>query len=76
MSRKLAICVCVGGLFLITAAQGASIIWVDEGAADSFPTWQALLEGAGHTVTQMSDMRTLDQGKIDAMNAADLVIVG
>ena len=61
---------------LMTTAQGASIIWVDEGAADSFPTWQALLEGAGHTVTQMSDMRVLDQGKIDAMNAADLVIVG
>ncbi|NQV31794.1 MAG: discoidin domain-containing protein, partial [Phycisphaeraceae bacterium] len=75
MSRTLLICAFLCGSFLMTTAQGASIIWVDEGAADSFPTWQALLEGAGHTVTQMSDMRTLDQGKIDAMNAADLVIV-
>ena len=75
MSRILLIGAFLGGILLMTTAQGADIIWVDEGAADSFPTWQALLEGGGHTVTQMSDMRTLDQAKIDAMNAADLVIV-
>jgi hypothetical protein len=53
---------------------GAHIIWVDEGA-DGFAGWQTLLEGAGHTVERMTGMGTLDQSKIDAMNAADLVIV-
>ena len=75
MSRRYLNCVLVFVFCLMSTVQGGSIIWVDEGAAGGVDGWQTLLEGAGHTVTQMSDMGTLDADKIAALNAADLVIV-
>ena len=75
MSRKVFLSVIVWCLCCLSVANAANIIWVDEGAANSFPGWQELLERDGHTVTQMTGMGDLDPGKIDAMNAADLVIV-
>ena len=61
-------------LLAISPAFCANIIWVDEGAG-GFDEWKTFLEGNGHTVTNMTGMDTLDPGKIDAMNASDLVIV-
>ncbi len=58
-----------------TTLPAAHIIFVNEGAAGDFESWQTILEGAGHTAENMTGMNNLDQGKIDAMNAADLVIV-
>ena len=43
MIRKLFTCLFVLAVCLATAGQAANIVWVDEGAADSFPTWQAQL---------------------------------
>jgi len=62
-------------VFLAGPLFAADIIWVDEGAIQGFDGWRDLLERDGHTVERMSDMGTLDDAKIDAMNAADLVIV-
>jgi hypothetical protein len=75
MCKKLIYLVLVLSFCLASSLQAGTIIWVDEGAANGFTGWQALLEGAGHTVTLMSDMRTLDAAKIASLNEADLVIV-
>ena len=75
MCRNVCFSMIVWALCCMSVANAANIIWVDEGAAGSFESWQAVLEGGGHTVTQMTGMNNLDQGKIDAMNGADLVIV-
>ena len=37
--------------------------------------WEALLTGAGHTVTWRNDLTTLDAAKIAQMEAADLVFI-
>ncbi|MHC4520100.1 MAG: hypothetical protein ACYTAS_16030, partial [Planctomycetota bacterium] len=69
------ICGMLLGLMLVAGpAFAGNIIWVDEGAG-GFAEWEAVLAGAGHTVTSMTGMNELDQAKIDTMNAADLVIV-
>jgi len=78
MCEKAVSTFCLMGVVIVFLAGplfAADIIWVDEGAIQGFDGWRDLLEGDGHTVERMSDMRTLDDAKIDAMNAADLVIV-
>ncbi|MHC4533891.1 MAG: hypothetical protein ACYS6K_08060, partial [Planctomycetota bacterium] len=72
MSKKLIFLGLVLAFCAGTTLQAGNIIWVDEGAIDSFPGWQTLLEDAGHTVTNRTDMQTLDA---DSLNEADLVIV-
>jgi hypothetical protein len=72
MSKKLIFLVLLLTFCLASSVQAGTIIWVDEGAANSFPGWQTLLEDAGHTVTNRTDMQTLDA---DSLNEADLVIV-
>jgi hypothetical protein len=74
MSRNVFFLMSVWILCLMPVANAANIIWVDEGAG-GFAEWQAALEPAGHTVTNMTGMGTLDDAKIAAMNAADLVVV-
>ncbi len=68
-------------LFILIGAlsvPAADIIWVDEDTADEsgYSEWETLLESAGHTVTHRTDMTTLDDDKIETLNAADLVIIG
>ncbi len=72
MSKKLIFLVLLLTFCLASSVQAGTIIWVDEGAVNSLPGWQTLLEDAGHTVTNRTDMGTLDA---DSLNEADLVIV-
>jgi hypothetical protein len=74
MSRNVFFSAIIWGLCCLSVANAANIIWVDEGAG-GFDEWQVVLEEAGHTATNMTGMNNLDQAGIDAMNAADLVVV-
>jgi len=75
MCKKHAFLVLVISVVLAGPLWAGHIVWVDEGAADGFTGWQALLEGAGHTTTLLSDMRTVEADELATMNEADLVIV-
>lgn len=75
MCKKHAFLVLVVSVVLGGPLWAGHIVWVDEGAADGFTGWQALLEGAGHTTTHLSDMRTVEADELATMNEADLVIV-
>ncbi len=83
MRQKLMFLVLVLAVFLGSSAHAATIIWVSDNktpangvAADQ--QWVDLLEANGYTVDlsfRNAEARTLDQAKIDALNAADLIIV-
>ncbi|MBI9019077.1 MAG: LamG domain-containing protein [Phycisphaerae bacterium] len=64
---------------LIGVSQGQSIIWVSDCITETEPHDQGfvdILEAQGYTVTRLEGQQTLDQAKVDQMNAVDLVIVG
>ena len=77
--RSVLIAVLFGSLLMnVGPADAADIAWITEprGPTVDFDLgWTDVLTAAGHNVTRMNDMAELDQGKIDAMNAADLVII-
>jgi len=82
MFKKLAFCFLVLGFCLSPALQAANIVWVSEtvdvdadGVQDDqgFVDW---LVAEGHDVdVQLDIWKTLDDAKIAALNAADLVII-
>jgi len=88
MCRKLIYFVLVLAFCLISSAHAANIIWVSDwydervdGVADDF-AWIDFLEAHGYTVDNQPApgsgngyWRTLDNNKIAALNAADLVII-
>ncbi len=66
--------------FLATPlVQGATIVWVsDNKGSDNDQAWIDLLVAQGYTVSldfRNAEGRTLDAGKIAALNAADLIII-
>ncbi len=84
MCRKLLFVVLVVGFCLISSAHAATIIWVSDNktptaagvAADQ--AWVDLLTAQGYTVNlnfRNKEGRTLDDTKIAALNAADLIII-
>ena len=84
MSKKLVYLVLVLAFCLASSVHAATIIWVsdfyddnNDGAPDD-QAWVDLLEAQGYTVNldfRNQEGRTLDAAKIDALNAADLIIV-
>jgi hypothetical protein len=84
MCRKLLFLVLAVGFCLISSAHAATIIWVSDNktpsaagvAADQ--AWVDLLVAQGYTVDlgfRNKEGRTMDDTKIAALNAADLIIV-
>ena len=82
MCRKSIYFVLVLVFCLASSMHAATIIWVSgghdydtDGVSDDF-MWVELLEAEGYTVDyQTGNWTTLDDGKIAALNAADLVII-
>jgi len=83
MSKKLVYLVLVLAFCMASSLQAQTIIWVsdnknptDNVAADQL--WVDLLEANGYTVNldfRNAEGRTLDDAKIEALNAADLIII-
>jgi len=84
MYKKLMFLALALALCLMTTANAATIIWVSDayddnadGEPDDQP-WIDVLEANGYTVDtsfRSQEGRTLDDAKIEALNAADLIIV-
>ena len=84
MSRKLIFLILLLVFSLMTSARSSTIIWVSDayddnadGEPDDQP-WLDLLETNGYTVDtsfRSQEGRSLDDSKIEALNAADLIIV-
>ena len=78
--RKKVITVLCALFCLACVAQAQNIIWVSDGYYQAAPAadqgFVDLLTDQGYNVTRLEDPRSLDQGKVDQMNAADLVIFG
>ncbi len=85
----LVLCCLVFGLSLANSATAATIVWVadNKDPENTDPVsgglrnlvWVDLLEANGHTVDRSflnEEGRTLDEDKIETLNAADLVIIG
>jgi len=80
MSKKLFFLVLVLAFCLASSVHAATIIWVSDnkGNDDTDQGWIDLLEAQGYTVNldfRNQEGRTLDAAKIDALNAADLIII-
>lgn len=82
MFKKLAFCLLVLGFCLSPTLQAANIVWVSETVdvdADGVQDDQGfvdLLVAEGHDVdVQLDNWKTLDEAKVAALNAADLVII-
>jgi hypothetical protein len=83
MCKKLIYLCLVFGFCLVSSAHAATIIWVSDnktptGGVPADQGWIDLLEANGHTVDlsfRNAEGRTLDAAKIDALNAADLIII-
>jgi len=84
MYKKLMFLAMILALCLMTTVNAATIIWVSDayddnadGEPDDQP-WMDVLEANGYTVDtsfRSQEGRTLDDAKIEALNAADLIIV-
>jgi hypothetical protein len=83
MSKKFIVMALVLGFCLTPSVHAATIIWVSDSYdnnGDGEPDdqgWIDLLEANGHTVDlsfRDQEGRTMDDAKIDVLNAADLVI--
>jgi hypothetical protein len=83
MSKRFVSLGIILGLCLATIAQAANIIWVSDNKTptNNVPAdqaWVDLLVAQGYTVDlsfRNKEARTLDAAEIDALNAADLIIV-
>ncbi|MCH7557273.1 MAG: discoidin domain-containing protein [Planctomycetes bacterium] len=80
MSKKLIYFVLVLSFCLASSLQAATIIWVSDNKGNDATDqgWIDLLVAKGYTVDlsfRNQEGRTLDAAKIDALNAADLIIV-
>ncbi len=82
MYKKLFILAFAFSLFLTTSVQAANIIWItqsvdlDENGIQDDQEWIDWLVAQGYTVdVQFGHWTELDAGKIQALNAADLVII-
>ena len=88
MCTKFVFAVLALGYVLLPAVEGANIIWVSDAfdqSGDGTPDdqgWVDMLETHGYNIDYTKGnsprngyWRTLDDGKIAALNAADLVIV-
>jgi len=81
MCKKLIFFVLLLALCITSLVQAGNIIWVsdffddnDDGDPDDHE-WVNLLRAAGHTVDYTPGWEDLDDAKITALNAADLVII-
>ncbi len=79
MIRRLLLSALVLAFVATPLVQGATIVWVsDNKGSDNDQAWIDLLVAQGYTVSldfRNAEGRTLDAGKIDALNAADLIII-
>ena len=84
MYKKLTFLAMILALCLMTTANAATIIWVSgayDDNADGEPddqAWMDMLEANGYTVDpsfRSQESNTLDDDKIAALNAADLIII-
>ena len=84
MSKKLICLVLVSAFCMASSVHAATIIWVSDNKipTDGVPadqSWVDLLEINGYTVNldfRNAEGRILNNAKIEALNAADLIIVG
>ena len=84
MSKKLTFLVLVLAFCMASSVHAATIVWVSDNKTptDGVPAdqgWVDLLEANGYTVNldfRNTEGRTLDDTKKEALNAADLIIVG
>jgi len=81
MSKKLIFLVLVLGFCMVSSVQAANIIWVSgffDDNGDGEPddqAWVDMLEARGYTVDYTPGWEDLDDDKIAALNAADLIII-
>ena len=81
MSKKLICLLLVLGFCMASSVQAANIIWVSgffDDNGDGEPddqAWVAMLEAQGYTVDYTPGWEDLDDDKIAALNAADLIII-
>ena len=83
MHKKLIFTFFALSFYLASSVHAATIIWVSDnktptGGIPADQGWVDILEANGHTVDlsfRNSEGRTLDAAKIDALNAADLIII-
>ena len=79
MLRKLLLQVVVFAFFATPLVHGSTIVWVsDNKGSNNDQAWIDLLVAQGYTISldfRNQEGRTLDAGKIDALNAADLIVI-